>query len=220
MEPSEPAAGKQSALLPPMPRDARGSLEVFNPSTYNSRPNNPTFGSTQPTWKTWLDAPPARSSPAPDEPKLASNSGRPNADEITSWMALKDPTPPPASSSSVGAHKTIAAVLNDHGQNTAAASVSGEVGTAAKRAAEWGLVLKTDNETGKPQGVKVRTSGDDPNSRPGNPRRDSGNSMRSSGDLSDDGAGKVQYLIHDSNMTSDFSNYRFMYENNRVKMSI
>ncbi|GFZ17952.1 phototropin 1 [Actinidia rufa] len=192
MEPSEAAAGKQSALIPPMPRDARGSLEVFNPSTYNSRPNNPTFGSTQPTWKTWLDTPPARSSPAPDEPKLASNSGRPNADEITSWMALKDPTPPPASSSpSVGAHKTIAAVINDHGQiPAAAASMSGEVGTAAKRAAEWGLVLKTDNETGKPQGVKVRTSGEDPNSRPGNPRRDSGNSMRSSGDLSDDGAGK------------------------------
>ena len=189
MEPSEPAAGKQSPLIPPMPRDARGSLEVFNPSTYNSRPNNPTFGSTQPTWKTWLDTPPARSSPAPDEPKLASNSGRPNADEITSWMALKDPTPPTASSSSsVGNHKTIADVIHDHGQKpAAAASLSGEVWTAAKRAAEWGLVLKTDNETGKPQGVKTRTSGDDPNSRPGNPRRDSGNSMRSSGDLSDDG---------------------------------
>ncbi|GFZ20549.1 phototropin 1 [Actinidia rufa] len=189
MEPSEPAAGKQSPLIPPMPRDARGSLEVFNPSTYNSRPNNPTFGSTQPTWKPWLDPPPTRSSPAPDEPKLVSNSGRPNADEITSWMALKDPTPPTASSSSsVGNHKTIADVIHDHGQKpAAAASLSGEVGTAAKRAAEWGLVLKTDNETGKPQGVKTRTSGDDPNSRPGNPRRDSGNSMRSSGDLSDDG---------------------------------
>ncbi|PSR86644.1 Phototropin-1 like, partial [Actinidia chinensis var. chinensis] len=189
MEPSEPAAGKQSPLIPPMPRDARGSLEVFNPSTYNSRPNNPTFGSTQPTWKPWLDPPPTRSSPAPDEPKLVSNSGRPNADEITSWMALKDPTPPTASSSSsVGNHKTIADVIHDHGQKpAAAASLSGEVWTAAKRAAEWGLVLKTDNETGKPQGVKTRTSGDDPNSRPGNPRRDSGNSMRSSGDLSDDG---------------------------------
>ncbi|WJX69225.1 non-specific serine/threonine protein kinase [Trifolium repens] len=36
-----------------------------------------------------------------------------------------------------------------------------ETGTAAQRAAKWGLVLTTDAETGKPQGVAVRNSGDD-----------------------------------------------------------
>lgn len=80
------------------------------------------------------------------------------------------------------------------GRQKSTAAVPGEAGTAARRAAEWGLVLKTDDETGKPQGVKVRTSGDEQNNnaKPGNSRRDSGNSMRSSGDyLSDDGTGKT-----------------------------
>nr|AML79511.1 putative LOV domain-containing protein [Flaveria angustifolia] len=70
-------------------------------------------------------------------------------------MALKDPSMPPP-------------------------SPGGVVGAAEQRAAEWGLVLKTDAETGKPQGVKVRTSG-------GANRRDSGNSVQSSSDASDDG---------------------------------
>ncbi|KAL6967416.1 Phototropin-1 [Sarracenia purpurea var. burkii] len=182
MEPSEHGS-KQSHLLPPIiPRHSRGSLEVFNPSTFNSRPTNPTTAS-QPTWKTWLEPP----SPAPalEETKFPPNTGRDSADQITSWMALKDPsptpTPPPPPSPPVAAENTI---------SPAAAKSSAEVGTATKRAAEWGLVLKTDTETGKPQGVKVRTSGDDPNSKPGSSKRDSGNSMRSSGDMSDDAAGK------------------------------
>nr|AML76542.1 putative LOV domain-containing protein [Gyrocarpus americanus] len=49
-------------------------------------------------------------------------------------------------------------------------------GVAAQRAAEWGLVLKTDIETGKPQGVGVRKSGDKATTS----RRNSGNSVRSS----------------------------------------
>nr|AML77692.1 putative LOV domain-containing protein [Squilla maritima] len=49
-------------------------------------------------------------------------------------------------------------------------------GAAAQRAAEWGLVLKTDVETGKPQGVAVRSSGD------GGGKMDSGNSCRTSED--------------------------------------
>nr|AML79272.1 putative LOV domain-containing protein [Maianthemum canadense] len=55
-------------------------------------------------------------------------------------------------------------------------------GAAAQRAAEWGLVLKTDEDTGKPQGVSVRNSGE------GGGKRDSGNSYRSSED-SDSGGG-------------------------------
>lgn len=53
-------------------------------------------------------------------------------------------------------------------------------------------MLKTDTETGKPQGVAVRTSGgDEPNYKTGTSRRNSGNSVRSSGEMSDEGgAGK------------------------------
>ncbi|KAK7272107.1 hypothetical protein RJT34_28508 [Clitoria ternatea] len=89
-----------------------------------------------------------------------------SCDEITatSWMALH-PSPPPA----------------------------GECGAAAQRAAEWGLVLQTDTETGKPQRVTVRNSGgDEANvkltaSSPS--RRNSRNSARTSGESSDGGGG-------------------------------
>ncbi|CAL5334277.1 hypothetical protein CsSME_00016470 [Camellia sinensis var. sinensis] len=198
-------SNKQSPLKPPLPRDSRGSLEVFNPSTYNSRPTtNPTFAashSQQPTWKSWLEPPPQPPRSSPQLPELTCKSGGANADEITSWMALKDAAT--ASTSSPLAQKTISnAIIKDHGggdnhhrklDDVASEKASGEVGAAAKRAAEWGLVLKTDTETGKPKGVKARTSGDDPNNKPGT-RRDSGNSVRSSGDLSDDGAGKERGL--------------------------
>ncbi|XP_059626702.1 phototropin-1 [Cornus florida] len=189
MEQSEHAQ-KPASLLPPLPRDQRGSLEVFNPSTYNSRPANPSLRS-QPTWQSWIEP---RDNPELEQPKLSSKSGRANADEITSWMALKDlmSTPPPPPQSPPFVQTTISTIMNDpDGQKSATASPSpGQVGTAAQRAAEWGLVLKTDNETGKFKGVKVRNSGDDPNNKPGSSTRNSGNSMRSSGDLSDDGGGK------------------------------
>ncbi|KAK9279146.1 hypothetical protein L1049_012823 [Liquidambar formosana] len=175
-----------SPLVPPFPRDPRGSLEVFNPSTHSSRSSNPAFCS-HPTWQSWIDP---RGSPRPEKQQLASRSGRTTAaDEITSWMALKDPTPNPPL-----AQKTISAIITDQDENNQKPAetiqLSGEVGAAAQRAAEWGLVLKTDNETGRPQGVVVRTSGDEANSKSGNARRDSGNSVRSSGDLSEDGTGK------------------------------
>nr|AML79425.1 putative LOV domain-containing protein [Sciadopitys verticillata] len=48
----------------------------------------------------------------------------------------------------------------------------------AERVAEWGLILKTDDKTGKPQGVGVRTSGE--SGKFGTSRRTSGNSMRTS----------------------------------------
>nr|AHZ63848.1 phototropin [Cephalotaxus harringtonia] len=48
----------------------------------------------------------------------------------------------------------------------------------AERVAEWGLILKTDDKTGKPQGVGVRTSGE--SGKSGTSRRTSGNSMRTS----------------------------------------
>nr|AML77551.1 putative LOV domain-containing protein [Oenothera gaura] len=155
----------------PLPRDSRGSLEVFNPSVYQTRPTNPPFR-PQPTWpaQSWTDQ---RLSQEPEpEPQLEPVSVHPaqssRVNEITtSWMALKD-SPPPA-------------VAVDAGKPPS------EVGAAHQRAAEWGLVLKTDTQTGKPQGVTTRTSGDEP--KAGTSRRNSNNSCRSSGDQSD-GEGK------------------------------
>nr|AML77164.1 putative LOV domain-containing protein [Pogostemon sp. BC-2016] len=177
---------RNKPLIPPLPRDTRGSLEVFNPSNNSpapaSRPSNPVFRSPQPqTWKSWSSNP----EPDPEKNSISSKSGRANAEgcsTTTSWMALKEPA---AAAPPQPATKTIAEIFNEHEKSPA----KGEVGAAAQRAAEWGLVLKTDEETGKPQGVKVRTSGDETN-KAGNTRRDSGNSVRSSGDQSDDGAGK------------------------------
>nr|AML76888.1 putative LOV domain-containing protein [Wrightia natalensis] len=199
MEPLNHAQNKQSPKVPPLPRDSRGSLEVFNPSTYSTRPTNPVFRS-QPSWQSWINEP-SGSSPEKekeeDVTKPLSESGRANEEEIsTTWMALQDPTPVSPSlqpkSPSALIPKTISSVISEHeAQKSPAKSQSpSEVGVAAQRAAEWGLVLKTDDETGKLQGVKVRTSGDEQNSKAGTSRRDSGNSVRSSGDLSDDGAGK------------------------------
>ncbi|CAJ1979384.1 unnamed protein product [Sphenostylis stenocarpa] len=156
-------------IMEPFPRDKRGSLEVFNPSSSYSteKPVNSPLR-TQSTWKTWID------SRADETPEQQQRAGSDEA-TATSWMALKDSTPPPPS-------RTLAAVLGEP-------SAPAEAGTAAKRAAEWGLVLKTDTNTGKPQGVAVRTSGgDEPSAKvSGGSRRDSGNSVRSSGESSDDG---------------------------------
>nr|AML78202.1 putative LOV domain-containing protein [Anisacanthus quadrifidus] len=177
-----PRSNKPSSLIPPLPRDHRGSLEVFNPTSFSSSSaSSPSvFRTSQPsTWQTLA------SSPDPDpDPKPAKS----NADGLTSWMALKEEAPSQAPHP-LAASRTIAEIFNDHeAQKSPAKSSTGESGTgaAAQRAAEWGLVLKTDHETGKPQGVKVRTSGEDQSKPSG--RRDSGNSIRSSDDFSDDGA--------------------------------
>nr|AML78375.1 putative LOV domain-containing protein [Griselinia racemosa] len=183
MDPTDHVQNKPSPLILSSPRDSRGSLEVFNPSTYSTTTSRP-----QPTWKNWVEP---RSNPELEEPSLSSKSGRANSEQITSWMALKDPTTPPPQqpqSPPLVAQTTISAIIKDGKSSPVEPQEAGEVGAATQRAAEWGLVLKTDTETGKPQGVKVRTSGgDDPNTKPGTSWRNSGNSMRSSGDISDDG---------------------------------
>ncbi|EOY34234.1 Phototropin 1 isoform 1 [Theobroma cacao] len=176
MDPTEKSS-KQSSSFPPLPRDPRGSLEVFNPSTFSTRPINPAFRS-QPTWQSLIEP---RGSPEADPSKLGSKSGR--VEEIKSWMALTEkssaPSPPPPSSS-LSQSPLVHTITSDNG-GTASPNPSDEAGVAAKRAAEWGLVLKTDDETGKPQGVVVRNSGgDDPNIKPGTSRRNSNNSVRSS----------------------------------------
>ncbi|KAM7496667.1 hypothetical protein LguiA_021081 [Lonicera macranthoides] len=184
MEPTDHAPNKPSS------RNTRGSLEVFNPSAYASRPTNPAFR-PNPTWQNWGEP---RGNPELEEPAaLSSKSGRANTEEITSWMALADSDQPVPQQPQSPLQMTISALINDHdshNKSPAKGKVTGEISAATQRAAEWGLVLKTDNETGKPQGVKVRTSGDDPNAKQGESRRDSGNSMRSSGEMTEDGAGR------------------------------
>nr|AML77598.1 putative LOV domain-containing protein [Dipsacus asper] len=183
MEPIDDAENKSSS------RNTRGSLEVFNPSTYATRPTNPAFRPKS----TWQNRGENRGDLEPVNPTLSSNSGRVNTEEITSWMALADSDLPGPSVPQSPLQMTISSIVNDHDsrKSSSKGKITGEVNVATQRAAEWGLVLKTDNETGKPQGVQVRTSGDDPNARHGGAaRRDSGNSMRSSGDMSDDGTGK------------------------------
>lgn len=192
----EQSSETPASLIPPLPRDSRGSLEVFNPSTFSSstRPASPPpFRTSQtPTWKTWIDP---RDDPSPkhDPPPVpASKSGRDDG-TITSWMALKDfpSTPPPPQKPSKQSQQSPPSI-----QQTISPAVKDkstpDSGNAAQRAAEWGLVLKTDTETGKPQGVSVRKSGgpDDPNHhKAGTSRRNSNNSVRTSGELSDDGGG-------------------------------
>nr|AML77445.1 putative LOV domain-containing protein [Portulaca pilosa] len=170
MDPDHPSKSS-SSLVPPLPRDPRGSLEVFNPSTYSFRPTKPVFQSPS-TWQSWAETRGKLEQVEEDEPKLLSKtgSGSAKAEEITSWMALPDP-PRPLSPLAHGADDV---------------DEQGSTSKAEQRAAEWGLVLKTDSETGKLQGVTVRTSGDD-NGKPDGPRRESGGSVRSSGDSADGG---------------------------------
>ncbi|GMG98207.1 hypothetical protein Nepgr_000047 [Nepenthes gracilis] len=161
---------KRTSLIPPLSRNSRGSLEVFNPLNYSARPNfRPPY-----TWQSWGET--LRKS-EPIDP--ASSSGK---EEITSWMALdKSASKLPSSPSVV--HRTISEVAirdkeDDHHRKSASA--------VEQRAAEWGLVLKTDDKTGMPQGVAVRTSGgDEVSNNPDNSKRESGSSTRASGDSSD-----------------------------------
>jgi PAS domain-containing protein len=50
----------------------------------------------------------------------------------------------------------------------AAGAGDADVGRATQRAAEWGLVLQTDEHTGRPQGVVARPSGSNRTSESGN----------------------------------------------------
>lgn len=109
--------------IPTLPRDSRGSLEVFNPATFTPKPH-----------------------PKPSSPFATWQSSTPSDPTLPSWPAISQtislgadtstPTPAPAP----------------------APAYSDDVGVAAKRAAEWGLVLRTDEETGRLQGVEARRS--------------------------------------------------------------
>nr|AML76785.1 putative LOV domain-containing protein [Mertensia paniculata] len=164
------------AKIPPLPRDHRGSLEVFNPSsssTLFSHPSKPKDGGTFRSWKDW-------EAESPNEGGLSAT--KEEASPNTTWMAIKDPVKTQSSQ-----HSSSSPISSDRlkiipERNEASGAVDA---AAQQRAAEWGLVLKTDTETGTAQGVQVRTSGDGVATN-NNRGRNSGNSMRSSGDMSDD----------------------------------
>ncbi|XP_078429974.1 phototropin 1 isoform X2 [Wolffia australiana] len=109
-------------VIPNLPRDARGSLDVFNPSGVVKQA--PKFSSPYAGWY-------AKQAPR-DAPQR-----QPSEDNVGPWMAISEDGQDPST------------------------SADGEASTAAMRAAEWGLVLKTNEETGKPQGVAARRSGDE-----------------------------------------------------------
>ncbi|KAK7261417.1 hypothetical protein RIF29_27727 [Crotalaria pallida] len=153
MEQREKSPKKSSSSMKSsFPRDPRGSLEVFNPtSSFSSHSEIASPARPKPLWKTWSDHE-SHHTLSSDEITITTTAT--TTATTTSWMALKESHVP-------------------EGEGP---------GSAAQRAAEWGLVLKTDNETGKPRGVAVRNSG-------GDSRRDSNNSGRNSGDSSDGGVG-------------------------------
>nr|AML78470.1 putative LOV domain-containing protein [Copaifera officinalis] len=187
MEKSDKPPKQSPSLIPPFPRDPRGSLEVFNPSSFTTEKPTDSPLRSQSNWKSWLEP---RSTHEPEPAKLSPfKSSQPDELASTSWMALKGPNLPLQSSSPLS-QQTLSAILNDPGQvSPARKQASEEVNAAAQRAAEWGLVLKTDTESGKPQVVTTRNSGgEEPSSQVGGTsRRDSNNSVRSSGDSSSEG---------------------------------
>ncbi|KAF9594523.1 hypothetical protein IFM89_031657 [Coptis chinensis] len=209
MNPSDLPA-KPSASTP-LPRDSRGSLEVFNPSTYRSTTS--AYRPPPPTWQSWRrETPGDVQEPTADEPlppsnnkfipKSSSSGSITSASDHqainTSWMALKEPNPPAPLTNKTTAVSSSSPVLMINKKEAIAKPTDDdnnddpehEIGHAAQRAAEWGLVLKTNEETGKPQGVGVRTSGGDHDgiNKPESSRRNSNNSVRSSED-SDQGGG-------------------------------
>ncbi|KAI7747522.1 hypothetical protein M8C21_016724 [Ambrosia artemisiifolia] len=176
---------KPSPLSKPPQRDVRDSLEVFNPST-----NDTDSFRSQPTWRSWAESPepPPLAADANANVSISkSHSSRLPDDEIKSWMALKDPNIPSFAISST----------------SAVVAPPSPMGAAEQRAAEWGLVLEKDAETGKPQGVKVRSSGEDPDAKPGSNHRDSGTSVQSSSDISDDGLGNERGFLRVSEDLKD-----------------
>ncbi|XP_078180915.1 phototropin 1 [Carex rostrata] len=109
--------------IPTLPRDSRGSLEVFNPATFTPKPH-----------------------PKPSSPFTTWQSSPPSDPTLPSWPAISQTI-------SLGADTSTPAPAP-----APAPASSDDVGVAAKRAAEWGLVLRTDEETGRLQGVEARRS--------------------------------------------------------------
>ena len=123
-------------LVPALERDARGSLEIFKPSGLSTAsPQPPTFSSP---YGGWLPKPEPRN--PPERP--------PSEDNVQPWMAISEQQP-------------IKTTISLSKETEASSTDDKEVAAATKRAAEWGLVLKTDEDTGKPRAVVARTSAEE-----------------------------------------------------------
>ncbi|XP_039145344.1 phototropin-1A [Dioscorea cayenensis subsp. rotundata] len=155
---------KPTSLIPSLPRDSRGSLEVFNPSTFSSASSAASRALSSAPFATWSSRP---------DPRVTS-SGPPPEDAATTWMAISRNTPAAPAPTPTSFSDPISISKKSLGEGS-----MGDVGAAAQRAAEWGLVLKTDEETGRPQGVAVRKSREEVGKGGG---RESGTSYRSSED--------------------------------------
>nr|AML79168.1 putative LOV domain-containing protein [Dioon edule] len=222
------------SLIPALPRDARGSLEVFNPQDY-SAPSASLVASNfvqQSPYSVVLDTGSSSNNTVVDkdgnhrlEEGLRSQSAR-TMEQVHTWMALTESKSGEGlmSDSGRGSAMTLkefssgirkepqlseerqpesqneAGIVQAFGVTTPAQRDKPDISLVspsnnsskgnkdlgptlsetgmAERAAEWGLIVKTDVGTGKPQGVRVRSSGED--GRPGPSERTSGNSMRTS----------------------------------------
>nr|AHZ63861.1 phototropin [Gnetum montanum] len=124
-----------------LPRDARGSLEVFTPRD------------------TLACSPTISVIPKVDWPLFSpvqnnSDNKRENKDDIMSGNGKNtEPVGLDAAAGNAG-HVSSAA------ESTGSVQMLSEAGMS-ERAAAWGLVVRTDVETGKPQGVALRTSGEE-----------------------------------------------------------
>ncbi|CAL9758382.1 unnamed protein product [Musa acuminata subsp. burmannicoides] len=183
MDEESAARRPTSSLIPPLPRDSRGSLEVFNPCSFSPRPHH-----TQPSpYAAWQP----RAEPSPSshwDPPVPDGAGAGEDDIIRPWMAL--PTgpaeaAPPQSQQHCPSSETIS--ISKKTSSSSSSAAGEDVGAAAQRAAEWGLVLIADEETGRPQGVGVRRSGDDAGGK-GRPSKVSGGSSYRSSEDSETGA--------------------------------
>nr|AHZ63854.1 phototropin [Gnetum montanum] len=155
---SKKASSSSYPLVIPLPRDSRGSLEVFNPTEYSSL-------STEHLSK----------------PRAIAHTDQSQGTEGWEFNKQREES----------FKKTIGWLSEMKKGNSTRSEilhVDSESGSLEKdenkemeeRAAAWGLILKTDNYTGKPQGVSVRTSAE--GGRAVTSQRTSANSMRNSED--------------------------------------
>nr|AHZ63860.1 phototropin [Welwitschia mirabilis] len=172
-----------------LPRDARGSLEVFNPGGSLAPSSESSEGPPLPADWSFFDVSQNSVSKNSESSKPAEHTGK--------WMVRSDTDPQnieeskqpkPAIPGTRGSKNTgkADAVLIEPGNpcslnGTGSEQILSEAGMA-ERAAAWGLVVKTNIETGKPQGVGLRTSSEETASET---RRGSESSMRTS-----DGSGR------------------------------
>nr|AML79667.1 putative LOV domain-containing protein [Selaginella lepidophylla] len=166
--------------LAQLPRDSRGSLEVFNPQGYSSKPASVVpRGYVQDriqelnlTPKTsLLESQSVKGTTSTAEP--LSSSGwtltEKQNDFLQAWLASSQAKPPKGDIGGEEAQDWNDGAAELHGKDSKAApGTEPEILTdavIAERAAEWGLTVKADMNSGKVHGVKARTSAEEKRSR-------------------------------------------------------